>query len=101
MALTLDTGMITGELFRAGLPPLLDAQHWHCLMERYSEWDGEWSDYYGNYRWQPLGGSHRALGDSLAALSCLNRMADSSDALTYPDWLIEQGLSVGVELTSD
>lgn len=91
-----DARMIGGEMSRAGLPS--GSLNWHCLMQRYATWCGEWSDYHGDYRWQALGGSHRALGDSLAALSCLKRMADSSDEFAYPDWLIEKGQAVGVDL---
>jgi len=47
-----------------------------CLMERYAQWCGDWSDYHGSYRWQPLGGGdHSALQDSLAALAILREMA--------------------------
>ncbi len=50
-----------------------------CLMERYAAFCGDWSDYHGNYKWQPLGGGHDALSDCLAALSCLNEMANVTD----------------------
>ena len=46
-----------------------------CLMERYAQWCGDWSDYHGSYRWQPLNGGHSAHGDCLAALVCLQEMA--------------------------
>jgi DNA polymerase III epsilon subunit-like protein len=55
---------------------------WHCLMEMYAIWYGEWSDYYKNYRWQPLNGGHRALGDALAALNCLKEMAVEAERLS-------------------
>ena len=49
---------------------------WGCLMLKYARWYGEWSDYWGNYKWQPLcGGDHSALGDCLAALEYLKEMA--------------------------
>ena len=45
-------------------------------METYAEWVGEWSDYFGSYKWQPLpGGDHDAVGDAQAALAVLRRMA--------------------------
>lgn len=93
-----DSGMITGELLAANLP--LDYQYrWYCLMEQYAVWCGEWIEYWGsNYRWQPLCGSHRALGDCQAALSRLKAMADGTDEFTYPDWLVGKGLAVGVDL---
>ena len=49
----------------------------HCLMEWYAQFLGEWNDYWKSYTWQPLGGDHNAVGDCLAALSLLNKMANS------------------------
>jgi DNA polymerase-3 subunit epsilon len=46
-----------------------------CIMTWYAQWCGEWSDYHGNYKWQPLNGGHNALGDCLAALDCIKEMA--------------------------
>lgn len=94
-----DARMIAGEMYRAGLTS--DSLHWHCLRQRYAVWCGEWSEYHSDYRWQALSGSHRALGDSLTALSCLKRMADSSDEFAYPDWLVAQGRAVGVDLSAE
>lgn len=34
---------------------------WHCAMELYAQFYGDWNDYHGNYRWQRL---------SSAALQC-------------------------------
>lgn len=48
---------------------------WECLMEVYAVVAGEWSDYFRSYKWQPLGGGHRAMGDCRAALDLLLRMA--------------------------
>lgn len=96
-----DAGMVASEITKAGLLPLPNYRRWHCLMQKYSVWCGEWSYHHEDYRWQALSGSHRALGDSLAALSCLNEMASGSDTFTYPSWLIEQGLSVGVDLNQE
>lgn len=46
-----------------------------CLMLPYAEFIGEWSDYWGNWKWQRLpSGNHRALGDCQAALKVLKRM---------------------------
>lgn len=47
-----------------------------CAMNRFAEFVGDWSDYHGNYRWQPLaGGDHTALGDCLATLEVIKTMA--------------------------
>ncbi len=49
---------------------------YHCAMEMYAQWVGDWSDYWGNYRYQRLpGGDHSALGDARACLAVLQRMA--------------------------
>jgi len=49
-----------------------------CAMLRYAEWNGEWNDYYGHYRWHKLHVAaaatgfnedvqwHRALADTIA-----------------------------------
>jgi hypothetical protein len=51
------------------------ARHtWEDAMEPYSAWYGEWSERHGNYRWQRLGGAHRAHGDCLAVIGCLKAM---------------------------
>jgi DNA polymerase III subunit epsilon len=54
-----------------------------CVMEKYARFVGEWSQYWGNYRYQPLwGGDHTALGDCKAVLELLRHMAGAT--LTYP-----------------
>jgi DNA polymerase III subunit epsilon len=56
--------------------PLLDSQ---CVMQWYSQFVGDWNEYRGGYRWQKLpNGDHSALGDCLATLEVLKRMANSS-----------------------
>ena len=47
-----------------------------CLMEWYAQFCGQWSEYHGNYRWQPLGGGHSALEDCKAALATLHEIAE-------------------------
>lgn len=48
----------------------------HCAMEWYAQYWGQWSSYYKSYKWQPLrGGNHTAIGDCLACLSLINKMA--------------------------
>lgn len=56
----------------------LDALVLEDVMEPYSDWVGEWSEYHGNYRWQPLGGPHRALGDCDEVLVVLASMAQAA-----------------------
>ncbi len=65
---------------RYGLTEL--EQKWDCIMEQYASWCGWWSDYHCSYTWQKLpGGSHRALGDALAALQVIRNMATGSAEL--------------------
>ncbi|MGW2725630.1 exonuclease domain-containing protein [Streptomyces sp. NPDC001492] len=47
-------------------------------MIPYSDWYGDWSDYWGNYAWQPLyGGDHRAVSDCRAVVERLREMASA------------------------
>lgn len=49
---------------------------WACVMNMYAAFYGDWSDYWGSYRWQQLpGAGHRALGDARAALDLMCSMA--------------------------
>ncbi|WP_433860360.1 exonuclease domain-containing protein [Streptomyces kronopolitis] len=47
-------------------------------MVPYSDWVGEYSEYWGNYRWQALDGGHRALSDCRAVVERLKEMASVS-----------------------
>lgn len=61
---------------RRALRLLPTAWGWACAMEQYAAFVGDWSDYHGNYRWQPLpGGDHTAIGDCKATLEVIKRMA--------------------------
>ena len=46
-----------------------------CLMIWYAQWFGDWSRKRQSYRWQKLGGGHRALDDCQTALERLTTMA--------------------------
>lgn len=65
-----DHGVLTRHSGRDGLSPghLGDAGRWACLMGRRSAWELR-------YRWLPLGGGHRALGDCRTAFDLLCAMA--------------------------
>jgi DNA polymerase III epsilon subunit-like protein len=57
----------------------LDAVRFEDAMIPYSDWYGDWSDYWGNYAWQPLyGGDHRAVTDCRAVVERLRDMAADS-----------------------
>jgi DNA polymerase-3 subunit epsilon len=52
----------------------------HCAMLWYSQWVGDWNDYHGDYKYQPLtGGNHSALGDCEATLKIIEKMAADDD----------------------
>jgi DNA polymerase-3 subunit epsilon len=49
-----------------------------CAMEQYAKYVGEWNDYRCSYRWQKLpSGDHSAIGDCLATLKIIQKMADT------------------------
>lgn len=61
---------------------------WHCAMEAYAEFYGEWNNYHGNYRWQRLSvaaqncgirvaAAHSALGDCLMTLGVVKHLLES------------------------
>jgi DNA polymerase III epsilon subunit-like protein len=59
----------------------LDVMTFEDAMIPYSDWYGDWSEYFGNFAWQPLyGGDHRALGDCLAVIDCLKEMSAEQPA---------------------
>ncbi|MEG4496621.1 3'-5' exonuclease [Microcoleus sp. F10-C6] len=67
-----------------GLPILNLQQRSDCLMEWAAQWKSDWSNYYKNYRYFPLNGGHRALGDCIAALQLIKKMAADSDQINCP-----------------
>ena len=62
------------------LPEPLLPVRWECAMLKYAEWVGEWNNYHGSFRWQKLeGGDHSALGDCVATLDVIKKMAESGE----------------------
>lgn len=56
----------------------LGAAGYTCAMEMYAAYCGEWSEYWGNYKWQKLpGAAHGALADCRAVLGLLGRMTET------------------------
>jgi inhibitor of KinA sporulation pathway (predicted exonuclease) len=53
-------------------------------MEWVAQWIGDWSYYYKDYRYLPLNGNHRALGDCTAAFKLIKLMAADSDQINCP-----------------
>jgi DNA polymerase-3 subunit epsilon len=59
-----------------GLPAFgIDPDRFECAMVYYAGYVGEWSEYHGWFRRQPLCGNHRALEDCRAVLGDVKRMA--------------------------
>ncbi|MDQ8707585.1 exonuclease domain-containing protein [Streptomyces sp. LHD-70] len=62
-----------------GVHPLatswIDSLDIEDAMIPYSDWFGDWHDYWGNYTWQPLDGGHRALDDCRTVITRLTEMA--------------------------
>ncbi|HEY9863728.1 MAG TPA: 3'-5' exonuclease [Candidatus Obscuribacterales bacterium] len=67
------------------LPSFKLSDRSECLMEIHAQWNGEWSTYWQDYKWQPLCSEHRALSDCLAALNIINIMATDNDTIEYPE----------------
>ncbi len=61
---------------------------WRDVMVPYANWFGEWSDFHGEYRLQPLNGGHTALSDCQETLRRLKLMA--TDHIRHLDEQQEQ-----------
>ena len=49
-----------------------------CIMNLYNGYVGEWNSYHNSIKWQKLpGGDHSAVGDCLATLEIIKKMAGS------------------------
>lgn len=82
-----DRTMLDQVCQRHGLD-LIDIAHGYCVMELYAQYNGDWNDYHGNYRWGSLsdavkacgltfdGQAHSAVADTQATLAVLKHMAD-------------------------
>lgn len=69
----------------------LEALDVEDVMIPYSDWVGDWSDYHGNNRWQPLQGGHRAAGDCRAVLDCLRAVGRSYERLAAVGGGLDEG----------
>lgn len=73
-----DTRLIHQTRSLYSLPPMEIPPHrYECAMQRYAEFYGQWSDHHQSFKWQALHGGHRALGDCLATLGALKKMAET------------------------
>lgn len=70
-----DTMILEGTCRHYGLPTI-EAAEYDCAMIAFARYCGEWSDYFGDFKWQPLpGGDHTAIGDCRATLDLIKGMA--------------------------
>lgn len=67
-----DIGRLNADCKRHDLEPIQFESA--CAMEWYAQYFGDWSDYWDSYRWQPLNGTHGALGDCKATLELIKEM---------------------------
>lgn len=89
-----DRRMMHQSCERAGMDKVewRDVARWHCAMERYARFWGDWNDWHQSYRWQtltnacaqqnipePEAKAHSALGDCLRTLALLKVMAAAAD----------------------
>lgn len=52
-----------------------DPSRWECAMKVYAAFYGESHPFFGDYKWQKLGGSHDATDDVVQLISLVKRMA--------------------------
>jgi len=48
--------------------------NWFCAMKIYATWVNDWNSYYDDFKFQPLNGGHRALGDCMATIDRLREI---------------------------
>jgi len=78
-----DTARLSGDCKRHGLDILSFKSE--CVMLMYSQFYGDWSEYWGNYKRQPLDGGHSALSDCRATRDILKIMASNKEKYEFLD----------------
>lgn len=77
-----DRGVLRYACERAGVALLLN--DWQCAMEQYAAYVGDWSAWWGSYKWQKLPRKHSrlhgALGDCRAVLALIQEMASTRES---------------------
>lgn len=75
-----DTGRLWYDCQRCDLPQLEKLfKSVECAMLKYAAWYGEWNSHHKSFKWQRLNGGHRALGDCLATLELIKKMAEEEE----------------------
>jgi len=77
------TGDTAGDFAWQAADRWCKAIRWRCAMHLYAAYVGDWSAYWGDYRWPPLPGArHNAIDDCRAVLELLQHMA--ADTIDTP-----------------
>ncbi len=91
-----DSRMLSQVCRKHGLEEIVPSAT-HCVMEQYAQFNGEWNDYHGNYRWKKLREAlaafglkhedfgtkeHDACTDARATLAVIKKMAEFDAAPT-------------------
>lgn len=77
-----DRARLEADCDRHDLEPIKFA--YDCAMKFYAQYYGEWSSYWGSYKWQPLNGTHGALGDCVATLDLIKKMSNANQSVEIP-----------------
>ena len=92
-----DAILASAERFKVDIPkPIKSPKRWHCLMLEFARYHGEYSEYWGNDKWQTLyaachelevedSGYHRARGDALNALGVMKALATNDGTSPAPE----------------
>jgi len=73
-----DLRLIRQSLAQFSAPPPFTPARIECAMLPYADYVGDWNEYHQNFKWQKLaGGDHSAVGDCLATLDVIKRMAQN------------------------
>jgi DNA polymerase-3 subunit epsilon len=71
-----DLRLIRQSLMRFSSPLPFTPARVECAMLQYADYVGDWNEYHQNFKWPKLeGGDHSAVGDCLATLEVIKRMA--------------------------
>jgi DNA polymerase-3 subunit epsilon len=71
-----DLRLIRQSLARFSAPLPFAPARVECAMLQYADYVGDWNEYHQNFKWPKLaGGDHSAVGDCLATLEVIKKMA--------------------------
>lgn len=74
-----DLRLIRQSLMRFSAPLPFAPSRVECAMLQYADYVGDWNEYHQNFKWPKLeGGDHSAVGDCLATLEVIRKMAQGT-----------------------